>query len=407
MLRSEHSIVHYEQGQAIPDRLTRRQHAHYLRYVNQMLAVYRSGAGRPRRELHQSIQNVLAREPDCEPRRIAAFCKLLDDASEFDTDRKGESAELRLRVFSAAAKYHPLVSQREHVFEREEVEVKQLLAQESGEPWEQIESRLYADVISQQPLKQFDGYAEPQSLLSRYNVAQLQACLYRAKRLTVVAEADFKTILRYAKLAHLLHEIRRIDSTHYLLDLSGPASVVHQTRRYGVNFARFIPALLSCKEWKLQAMLESHWGRPVRLSLTSTDGYTSHLPPPAEFDSSLEEDFARRFGQEQDGWRLERESAILHGGQTTFVPDFTLRHQDGREVFLEIVGFWTPEYLERKRQTLHLFRGRRILIAVARRSLRQGAQIPSGVIVYKTTLNVSDVLQAVNALGIGQTAAPS
>ena len=32
----------------------------------------------------------------------------------------------------------------------------------------------------------------------------------------------------------------------------------------------------------------------------------------------------------------------------SFLPDFTLRHADGREALVEIVGFWTPEYLEAK-----------------------------------------------------------
>ena len=104
MLRSEHAIVTYANGQAIPDRLTRKQHAHYLHYAQRMLAVYRGSAGRPRRELHQSIQNILAHEADCDPRRVSSFCKLLDDVSKFDTDRKGAAAALRLKVFSLAAK---------------------------------------------------------------------------------------------------------------------------------------------------------------------------------------------------------------------------------------------------------------------------------------------------------------
>ena len=398
MLRSEHSIVTYDNGRAIPDRLTRKQHAHYLHYAHRMLAVYRSSAGRSRRELHQSIQNILAGEADCDPRRVTSFCKLLDDVSEFDTDRKGAAAALRLKVFEMAAKYHPLVQAGQHVFEREEIEVKRLIAQELAEPWEQIDARLYTDVMSQQPMKSFEGYADAQALLSRYNVAQLQACLYRAQKMTIRARGDFKTILRYAKLARLLHEIRRIGPGEYRVDLSGPATVLHETRRYGVNFARFVPALLACRDWKMQAVLESRWGSFVSLALTSEDGYSATLPSPEEFDSSIEQKFAEDFGAEQEDWRLERESAILHEGQTTFVPDFTFRHGDGREVFLEIVGFWTPEYLENKRKTLQKFRDRRILIAVAHRSLRAEAIIPPDVIIYKTALKADAVLAALQGM---------
>ncbi|MGH7506466.1 MAG: DUF790 family protein, partial [Longimicrobiales bacterium] len=31
-----------------------------------------------------------------------------------------------------------------------------------------------------------------------------------------------------------------------------------------------------------------------------------------------------------------------------FLPDFTLRHRDGREALVELLGFWTPDYLETK-----------------------------------------------------------
>jgi uncharacterized protein len=400
MLRSEHSIVSYENGKAIPDRLTRKQHAHYLHYAQRMLAVYRSGVGQPRRELHQSIQNILAHEADCDPRRVSSFCKLLDDTSEFDSDRKGAAAALRLKVFALAAKYHPLVQAGQHVFEREEFEAKRLIAQELAEPWEQINARLYIDVMSQQPMKSFEGYADPQALLSRYNVAQLQACLYRAQKMTIHARADFKVILRYAKLARLLHDIRRLAPGEYRLDFSGPATVLHETRRYGVNFARFIPALLACRDWRLQATLQSPWGRPLSVLLGSEDGYSAPLPAPAEFDSSIEQRFAEDFGAEREGWRLQRESAILHEGQSTFVPDFTFRHTDGREIDLEIVGFWTAQYLEDKRKTLQKFRSRQILVAVAQRSLRPGADVHKGFIVYKTRLKVDDVLAALQSVAL-------
>ncbi|HZL33781.1 MAG TPA: DUF790 family protein [Tepidisphaeraceae bacterium] len=394
MLRGEHSIVIFDSGRAAPDRLTRARHAHYLQYAHRMLAAYRAGIGRTRRELHRAVENIFSHEPDCDPRRVAAFSKLLDEAGEYDRDEGGTAAELRLKVFTSAARYHPLVTAADRIFERTESEVKQLIAAEQGQPWSEIEPALYADVLDFQRLMAFNGYLDEQALLSRYNVAQLQACLYKAQAVAVHARSDFKTVLRYAKLARLLHEISRIGASEYRIDFSGPASLLHETRRYGVGFARFIPALLACRDWDLQARMLTPWGRPAVLALSSEDGYTSHLPAPGEFDSSIEESFARNFGDERDGWRLIREAVILHEGQTTFIPDFTFRRADGLEVHLEIVGFWTAEYLEAKRKTVRLFKGRNILLAVAQRSVKQGAAIPQDVIIYKTALKVEPVLEA-------------
>src|SRR2546421_573554 len=100
MLTSDQSIVRYERCRAFPDRLTRITHAHYLDHARRMMEVYRRGVGQSRRELHRGVEGVLAGEPDCDRRRIASFCKLLDDAGEFETDGEGKCASLRLRVFT-------------------------------------------------------------------------------------------------------------------------------------------------------------------------------------------------------------------------------------------------------------------------------------------------------------------
>lgn len=394
MLTSEQSIVEYRDGRAVPDRLTKGTHRHYLDYAERMLAVYRSGAGRQRRALHKEVETIFADEPDCPVRRIQAFCKLLDDAAIYQTDSAGTAAKLRLEVFSRAARFHPLVQMPDRLFEHPETEVKTQLADEFGMPWDAIERSLYADVIAFQELDSFPGYPDAAAFLSRYNVAQLQAALYRAETMTVTATRDLKTIVRYAKLARLLHEIERLDPSCYRIEFSGPASVLHETRRYGVNFARFLPALLACQGWELTASLQTPWKTPARLILSASDRFTSHLPPPEEFDSALEESFANKFGPARDGWRLIREGDILHEHQATFVPDFTFRHEDGTEVYLEIVGFWTPEYLEQKRQTLRRFRRHSILLAVPQSSLREDAEIAGNVVVYKTALKLEPVLAA-------------
>jgi predicted nuclease of restriction endonuclease-like RecB superfamily len=398
MLTSEQSIVEFKAGRAIPDRLTQNAHRHYINYAEKMLSVYRNGIGRQRRQLHRQIENIFADEPDCPVRRIQAFCKLLDDSSTFQTDPSGKAAKLRLEVFSQAVCFHPLVQQPDRLFEHEEKSVKSQLADRLGFSWDQIEQGLYADVMAFQQLVEFACYSDPSALLSRYNVAQLQACLYRAESMTVVATDDLKTILRYAKLARLLHEIVRLGPTKYRIVFSGPASILRETRRYGVNFAKFLPALLACKGWQMTAELQTPWNAVAKLAISDDDSFTGHLPSPQEFDSSLEESFAGKFGLQRDGWELIREGEILHDRQKTFVPDFTFRHQDGAQVFLEIVGFWTPEYLAQKRKTLQQFGHHNILIAVPQKSLREGASIGKNVLVYRTALKLKPLIQALERI---------
>jgi predicted nuclease of restriction endonuclease-like RecB superfamily len=212
-----------------------------------------------------------------------------------------------------------------------------------------------------------------------------------------MASRDLAAIIRHAKLARLLIEIGRISNSAYRIDLSGPASILKQTNRYGVNFARFAAGLVGCRGWELKAFVTAPWKAQSQLRVTANDGYRSHVPSPAEFDSNVEATFANAWGESRSGWKLSRDAGILHHGQTTFVPDFLLKHMDGREAFLEIVGFWTPEYLAAKRKTLATFRGHRIVLAIPRRTAKLACDSP-GVVVYKTHIVPEAVVRAVESM---------
>jgi uncharacterized protein len=396
MLTREMAIAQYDfpVGRVLPDRLTRRAHAQYLRHAGAMLRVYQEGTGRTRRELHREVSGILAAEEDCPVRRIEAFCKLLDDASQYERDRHGHAAELRREVFHLAAAKHPLVRKADRLFESEEAAVKTEIAQQLGRPWEEIDRELFADVIDFHRLTRFTGYPDAAALLARYNVAQAQAALFGAVSMTVWASEDFKTILRYAKLARLMHSITLLSEGKYRLRFDGPASVLRETRRYGAAMARFLPALVACRGWRMHAVIQIRRGGSLSLDLSAEDGLHSHLPAPEEFDSSVEQSFAEKWGEEpREGWRLVREGEILHREQKVFVPDFVFQHEDGRTILLEIVGFWTPEYLESKLHTLRAFPDQRILLAVAEPGRKAMELLPNEVVPYKTALLVKDVLE--------------
>ncbi len=66
------------------------------------------------------------------------------------------------------------------------------------------------------------------------------------------------------------------------------------------------------------------------------------------FDSKIERRFSEQFELFQTGWTIEREpEPIITKQRTAFIPDFVLS-KFGIQVIVEIIGFWTKEYLERK-----------------------------------------------------------
>ncbi len=391
------STTDYQQGLVLPDRLSRRTHAIYESLAERMLLVYQQGTGRRRRELHGDVRQVLEEDPACPLRRMEAFCKLLDDQAVYASAERRSAAALRREVFSEAARFHPLVERVDSLFENSAEDVRRRISQRLQRDWQEISDSLFADVIEFHRLESFPGYPGPRELLSRYNVAQIQAALFSAISMTIRAGTDFKRILRAARLARLMHTITMPAAGIWQIELTGPASVLRETRRYGVNFARFLPALICCSDWTLEALMETRGLRNLRLRVSSEDGLRSHLPPDDAFDSAVEADFAASWGEEpREGWRLKREAEILHAGQKTFIPDFVLEHLSGRRVLLEIVGFWTPEYLEQRVTTLDVFRDVPILLAVCEQNADRLALAAHGrlVISYRKTLQVKQVLEA-------------
>lgn len=363
MIRSEHSIVSYDflNRQVTPDRLLRGRDAIYLQAVEQCLVIYRQGVGRIRQELHSNVEDCLGTIAGCPPRRISAFCKLLDDAGDYAVST-GKAASLRKRVFSLAATMHPVVERREGIFENELLDAQAKVAKEVGLSWQEIEDRLFDDVIELQKLKHFPDSLSPTSLLSRYNLAQTQAALYRATRVRIDAFEHAPTIIRHAKLAGLMHRIGRIrkpDDSRvmgYRMVLDGPVSSMRESTRYGIGFAKLLPTLLACQQWDLLADVIGPQDRRFKLRISPADRLTTESQAPAEFDSELERRIADLWESEPaEGWQFARDTEFLVQGQQIFTPDFILSNNAGEKIYIEVVGFWTPEYLQEKYQRLQQF----------------------------------------------------
>ena len=356
MLRSEHRIVEYDfdRMKVRPDRLRRGADRHYLATAERLIEIYRAGVGNNiRQELHRQATEVLENLGDCTPRRAAAFCKLLDDLSEYRTAKN--SAKLRKRVFEFAANRHPIVQRRDAIFETGRAEIERELERELKMPFTEIESALFADVIELQTLESFDEQISARDLLSIYNVAQCQACLYRATHLRIIANDHLKAIVRAIKLAGLMHRIsRRPDESasgpKYLFELDGPTSSLRETSRYGIRFAKILSTLVRCKAWSLQARVLGHRDQVFRFDLSQRDGLRLPGDAPDEFDSVLESEVDAIWQKKPiDGWRWGRESELLVIDQTVTTPDFVLtRESDGLMIHIEVVGYWTPEYMQEK-----------------------------------------------------------
>ncbi len=326
------------------------------------------------------------------PDRVEAVINLLDDAATYKWPQGSMQANRRLRVFEAAASAHPVLDQ----------EVRRSVLGAAVDPvpenHDEAVALLYADYPEFHRLVAFPRDYSPEVLRRDYDLAQAQALLYDAVRIEVEARSDFKHIVQYARLSRLLHRIERAAGGGYRFVFDGPNSVLRRTHAYGVDFAKFLAALVQVREWRLKAEIALHKNaRPAMFALSSSDGLRSRVPPPRLFDSGLEEAFARKFGEVRNGWRLHREAVLLKAGERLVVPDFVFVHDDGTEVALEIVGYWTPEYLAEKLGKLARISGAKLIIAVRKPWALTAGTPPPGALPFNTRILLRNLMPRLEA----------
>jgi predicted nuclease of restriction endonuclease-like RecB superfamily len=201
-----------------------------------------------------------------------------------------------------------------------------------------------------------------------------------------------------------MHHVRKLDNGEFQFTLSGPASALRSTRRYGVAMAKIIPSLLACRNWRLAANIAVGSGRRrMQLILSSQDGLTSPKQASEEFDSGVEADMMAKWQASPiDGWDLQREAEPLVHHQKIFLPDFLLVHSSGKKIHLEIVGYWTPEYIEAKLKTLHQFAHEPIWIIAQSNLQHDLSGLPpamlNSIIWYKTKISLKELAERLKAI---------
>ncbi|HEY8834622.1 MAG TPA: DUF790 family protein, partial [Chthoniobacterales bacterium] len=167
----------------------------------------------------------------------------------------------------------------------------------------------------------------------------------------------------------------------------------------GIAMARVIPTLLLCDDWELRATIPRYANSlpQPELRISSADRYKSSLKQLPEFDSELERKFAGKWGAgPRNGWSLKRESEPRFHGQKAFFPDFAFEHEDGMKVLFEIVGYWTPEYLRNKRDTLRDFLEEPLLLAMRDEAADDFDALGLPVVRFKSSLKLEPVIAALD-----------
>lgn len=238
-------------------------------------------------------------------------------------------------------------------------------------------------------------------LALRSNLALVQRLLLYAAVLRIDVEGNTRVLVRHTKWRGLICTVaERIGQDGASLEISGPFALFRNTRLYGRALGELIPLLAWCPRFRLQAECVLD-GRRLTLQLATGDPIFP-ASPPRQYDSRIEERFARDFRRLAPEWDILREPKPITADRTLIFPDFALQHRSdpGQRWLLEIVGYWTPDYLARKLALYRQARVSSLILCIDEARNCADTDLPPGALVvrFRRRVDVEAVLRAIRSV---------
>ena len=316
-----------------------------------------------------------------EPKLARGLAHIVEKTIEVEAVDKRLLTKIRLEIFREAARAHPVVD------EATRAKVISAVASRLKMPPERIEEAL-AKVHEDELMIVKGPSVTAEELLALYNTSLVQTLLFRSRRMAayvVAGGARIKELIRALKGLGLMYIAEQAGSG-VKLNVDGPVSAVRQTERYGTRLAKLVPYVISADDWRIEAEINLY-GKAYRFVETKSNApelARRDLEPP-QFDSTAEEEFYRNVSRVCS---IEREPEALVVGGRVFIPDFKIG-----DLYVEIVGFWTPDYITRKYEKLAAVKIPLLVLVDEKLALATWKTLPHYVVVYKDRPRLSDVFK--------------
>ncbi len=322
--------------------------------ANTLIETYKVHIGEKKKVLKYVVNEL--EDKGFEYRFVRGLSLLLDRKSTFVCQSKIDPVDLRRKVFQVTENLGiPTTSEKRQ-------KILTTVASEMTLTKEDVEESFYSDLDSELVLEKFAAPSASE-LLGEYNLGLTQTLLFDATELNFTASGNWQDLFRAIKKFGLIYEV--CSDNVLWVKIDGPGSLFKLTRRYGVGMAKLLPIIVANPDWKINAKVLWKFTNEIYDFRLESKKYAYLLKrlrlPTVTYDSSIELDFASHFQALTTGWMLKREPEPVTAGKNVIIPDFSLE-QAGIKIYLEIVGFWTQDYLLRKIEKLKQVEAKMLLL---------------------------------------------
>ncbi len=317
----------------------------HLEIAELIIEIFQRHVGKTYGMLAEEIDEIEKLE-DVDYRLIRGLAQLLERRCVLEKDAVIDPVSARRVVFEECKGVVTDAEERKQVLSKAAVKLSVKL--------DELEKSLWADQEENLKIKEFQPLT-PEKLLTQYNLSLTQTLLFKATGMEIRIWDHYQQVFRRIKQLGLMYFI---ESDKIYLD--GAVSLFKLTERYGTALAKLLPEIMKCSKWWLKASIVRKTMQGKRIYDFTLDNTikvfgsyheATHIAEvhscyntDVVFDSAVEKEFYKLSFKD---WCVKREPTILKAGQYAFIPDFSLE-RGSNKIYLEIVGFWTPEYLKKK-----------------------------------------------------------
>ncbi len=363
--------------------------ADHQELAEELIEIYRNLVGKKKSEIDELVTDL---EQGLDFKLVRGLRTLLERRCTFNSKFTVEPVLARRAVFEEA-------STKKVTNKAERGSVIETVATNLNISVTDLEHSLWADQDSEVVLDDFTAL-NPEDLLKSYNLSLAQTLLFKATGMTLAFKSNSKAIFRAIKYNGLMYTLKGDK-----IRIEGASSLLKLSERYGTSLARLLPAIVNSDEWAIDADIVIRRATPriYHFVIDSSSKYllmTKEKAVKLTFDSLLEERFYNGFlsTPAAKSWDLIREPDAVFTSKGVSIPDFKFKHKETKtEIYFEIVGFWTEEYLRKKLSKLRAMPVN-IIVAIDRtlacfNALNFDLDLDQPVILFSGKVPVGDVVR--------------
>lgn len=337
-------------------------------YAEQLCALYAGAEGWSRAKMADALEEIVGDATDFLLAR--GLAKLLDDRCTWASPAAYPPQELRAALYDAAFRRNALKEGALKSQRRSRTEVLQEVGALLDLSPTAIESSMFADHRDAEELVAYKAIT-PEELLKRYDMSLAQAVLLRAQRVELKVERatgpQLRQLIHALKFRQLLFQIERTGGEgtsgtrskkgakggatgDWVLTIDGPLSILQRSTRYGLQLAMLLPVLVHFKRWSLRAQVR--WPKHEELlgfELDHRTGLQATGRLRGAWISEEQKLLEERIAKHKTAWEIDPSATLIPlGKRDLFAPEMTLKHPDGRRVYVEILGTWRKSWLRKR-----------------------------------------------------------